>query len=174
MKAANENNSKILDLIANAFFKIYSFNIRLIYCLLRSMQLVRTRLHCSDNRRWLKPCRAINTTHYFLPQTLTVPLEYPLKKKPSLARLKLWKRYETWPYCTYYLREICLLSPRELPMLMTSRQLFANKFKPDHRPLGYDCLEEWYFNKIIKELQTGRVQLDLRPYYIINYKHLGL
>ncbi|RUS78733.1 hypothetical protein EGW08_013520 [Elysia chlorotica] len=101
--------------------------------------------------------------------------EHPLKKKPSLARLKLTKRHDAdWPHCTFYLRDVCLLSPRELPLLTTSRQLFANKFKPYHLPIGYACLEEWYFHKAIQELKEGRVQLDLRPYHAMYYQHLGI
>ncbi|GFN75407.1 beta-1,3-galactosyl-o-glycosyl-glycoprotein beta-1,6-n-acetylglucosaminyltransferase [Plakobranchus ocellatus] len=93
----------------------------------------------------------------------------------SLARLKLWRRgKESWPYCTRYLRSVCLLSPRELPLLTASRQLFANKFKPEHRPVGYACMEEWYFTKVVRELETGRVQIDLRPYHKLYYQYLGL
>ncbi|KAK3758604.1 hypothetical protein RRG08_019516 [Elysia crispata] len=113
--------------------------------------------------------------HLQAPGSNAVILEHPLKKKPSLARLRLLKRHDAeWPYCTYYLRDECLLSPRELPLLTTSWQLFANKFKPYHRPMGYACLEEWYFTKVVQELSEGKVQLDLRLYHKIYYQHLGI
>ncbi|GFR64277.1 beta-1,3-galactosyl-O-glycosyl-glycoprotein beta-1,6-N-acetylglucosaminyltransferase [Elysia marginata] len=113
--------------------------------------------------------------HLRAPGSNAVLMEHPLKKRPSLARLKLWKfTGAEWPYCTFYLRGICLLSPKELTLLTTSWQLFANKFKPYHRPVGYACLEEWYFRKVVEELKTGRVQLDLRLYHKLYYQYLGI
>ena len=40
--------------------------------------------------------------------------------------------------------------------------------------MGYACLEEWYFTKVVQELSEGKVQLDLRLYHKIYYQHLGI
>lgn len=116
-----------------------------------------------------------SNAHLRAPGSNAVFLEHPLRRKPTFARLKLWRvGLDPWLHCSVYLRHICLLSPREILLMTTSLQLFANKFKPYHQPVGYACMEEWYFNKVVRELQTGRVQLDLRVYHNLYNMHLGI
>ncbi|BFY97067.1 hypothetical protein BsWGS_00106 [Bradybaena similaris] len=90
----------------------------------------------------------------------------PRMRKRSIARLKLWRdrHNRVWPRCSMYQRFVCLFTARELPLLTSSRQLVANKFKADYRPVGYSCLEQWYFERVSAELGTGQVQLDLDEY----------
>ncbi|CAG5136329.1 unnamed protein product [Candidula unifasciata] len=93
----------------------------------------------------------------------------PRIRKRSIARVKLWKdrHKSTWPYCSMYQRFVCLLTARELTLLTNSKQLVANKFKASFRPVGYSCLEQWYFERVLLELQTGHLHMDLSDYHHI-------
>ncbi|KAI8777582.1 beta-1,3-galactosyl-O-glycosyl-glycoprotein beta-1,6-N-acetylglucosaminyltransferase [Biomphalaria glabrata] len=90
----------------------------------------------------------------------------PMAHKPSISRFKLWwnRHKHIVKSCDNYVRNICQLTPRELSAMTTSKQLFANKFKVDLKPAGYSCLEEWFYQRVLMELKTNRIQLDLTYY----------
>lgn len=62
------------------------------------------------------------------------------------------------------MRTVCHFGVGDLYRLTHTPQLFANKFSYDFMPLAYDCLEEWYFEKVRAENQGVAVPLNLSVY----------
>lgn len=84
-------------------------------------------------------------------------------RRIMLNRLKVW-RTSKWPCRGQIVRSICHFGPLDLSFIVKHRHMFVNKFTYDYLPLGYDCLEQWYFYKIKKESMLGKVDIDTRYY----------
>ena len=63
-----------------------------------------------------------------------------------------------------FVRHICHFGMREVATLAHSRHLVANKFTYSFYPLAYDCTEQWYFDRVRKEEETGVVDVNTRYY----------
>ncbi|PVD19775.1 hypothetical protein C0Q70_20266 [Pomacea canaliculata] len=63
-----------------------------------------------------------------------------------------------------WVRTVCHFGVGDLYRLTHTPQLFANKFSYDFMPLAYDCLEEWYFEKVRAENQGVALPLNLSVY----------
>ncbi|KAH9494592.1 Beta-1,3-galactosyl-O-glycosyl-glycoprotein beta-1,6-N-acetylglucosaminyltransferase 3 [Bulinus truncatus] len=77
--------------------------------------------------------------------------------KPFLARFKNWKGPPfDFPCAGHYYRGICILSSGDLPILGSTKHLFANKFilLEDHTVV--DCLEEMIFNNTRDEFNGDK------------------
>ena len=86
---------------------------------------------------------------------------------PFLTRFKNWG---DWPFdfpCGgTRVRNVCIFSIRDLPLLSSRPEMFANKFFSDYNPLAYDCMEQRHFNITLNEV-IGNSDFD-DDYY----KHL--
>ena len=87
--------------------------------------------------------------------------------KAYLARYKLWDHYyskhfewyppEKWPKCHgRFVREVCHFGLKDLPNLIRSPMMFANKFSDNFEPAAYDYLEAWHFCKVSQEKEGIR------------------
>ena len=52
-------------------------------------------------------------------------------------------------------RSVCVFAVRDLPLLATRMELFANKFHIKYEPLALDCIEELHYNRTRKEILKG-------------------
>ncbi|KAM9800627.1 beta-1,3-galactosyl-O-glycosyl-glycoprotein beta-1,6-N-acetylglucosaminyltransferase 7 [Syngnathus typhle] len=57
-----------------------------------------------------------------------------------------------------YVRSICIYGMKDLPWLIRSNAMFANKFESQFLPEALDCLEQWHRNKV---LGNARVPIEL-------------
>ncbi|XP_074658871.1 beta-1,3-galactosyl-O-glycosyl-glycoprotein beta-1,6-N-acetylglucosaminyltransferase-like [Tubulanus polymorphus] len=91
-------------------------------------------------------------------------------KLPFLARLKYWKN-ENPCSAGFWRKEICILTAGELPTLSRRPELFANKFFWNFSPVGFDCLEELYFNRTREQFAKGlsASSIDLSYYKSLDY-----
>ncbi|XP_019735008.1 beta-1,3-galactosyl-O-glycosyl-glycoprotein beta-1,6-N-acetylglucosaminyltransferase 7 [Hippocampus comes] len=48
-----------------------------------------------------------------------------------------------------YVRSICIYGVKDLPWLIRTNHMFANKFENDFLPEALDCLEQWHRNKLL-------------------------
>uniref|UniRef100_A0A8C6SNJ5 Glucosaminyl (N-acetyl) transferase family member 7 n=1 Tax=Neogobius melanostomus TaxID=47308 RepID=A0A8C6SNJ5_9GOBI len=48
-----------------------------------------------------------------------------------------------------YVRDICVYGIDDLPWIIKSKGMFANKFETDAYPEALDCLEQWHRNKVL-------------------------
>ena len=55
---------------------------------------------------------------------------------------------------------------RDLQLLASRKELFANKFQSNYQPQAYDCLEELHFNRTIDHV------LNKPPVNVTFYEHL--
>ncbi|VDM16491.1 unnamed protein product [Hydatigera taeniaeformis] len=70
------------------------------------------------------------------------------------AKFVVWRDYDI--ACpTKYVRFVCILGAPHLSLLRSVPHLFANKFHADYHREAYDRMEEWYFEKLSKELASG-------------------
>jgi hypothetical protein len=47
---------------------------------------------------------------------------------------------------------VCIFSLRDLSLLITRHEFFANKFILDYDPIAYQCMEEWIFKQSKSQL----------------------
>ncbi|XP_064644630.1 beta-1,3-galactosyl-O-glycosyl-glycoprotein beta-1,6-N-acetylglucosaminyltransferase-like [Lineus longissimus] len=88
---------------------------------------------------------------------------------PYLTRFKNWKKgMFHWPCAGKRVRAICIFGVGDLNLLTSRPELFANKFDYNFEPLGYDCLEEWHFRKIILEY-TAKKPFDASFYANLSF-----
>ncbi|KAL5965883.1 Beta-13-galactosyl-O-glycosyl-glycoprotein beta-16-N-acetylglucosaminyltransferase 4 [Taenia solium] len=75
------------------------------------------------------------------------------------AKYVEWGDYNT--VCpTKYTRFVCILGTPHVSLLHNVPHLFANKFHADYHPEAYDQMEEWYFEKLSKEIASGTYAKD--------------
>ncbi|KAH9514861.1 Beta-1,3-galactosyl-O-glycosyl-glycoprotein beta-1,6-N-acetylglucosaminyltransferase [Bulinus truncatus] len=78
--------------------------------------------------------------------------------KPFLTRFKNWGHPPRgYPCAGRFVREICILSTGDLPILGKSKHLFANKFYLREDPVVIGCLEEMIFNNTRDEFKGDRL-----------------
>uniref|UniRef100_A0A2R9AIK3 Glucosaminyl (N-acetyl) transferase family member 7 n=1 Tax=Pan paniscus TaxID=9597 RepID=A0A2R9AIK3_PANPA len=53
-----------------------------------------------------------------------------------------------------YVEDICLYGPGDLPWLIQSPSLFANKFEPSTDPLVVTCLERWHRLQVLRQAEV--------------------
>ncbi|KAH9514857.1 Beta-1,3-galactosyl-O-glycosyl-glycoprotein beta-1,6-N-acetylglucosaminyltransferase [Bulinus truncatus] len=73
--------------------------------------------------------------------------------KPFLTRFKNW---EGQPCAGRFVREICILTTGDLPILGKAKHLFANKFFLREDPIVIGCLEEMIFNNTRDEFKGDK------------------
>ena len=81
---------------------------------------------------------------------------------PGWARYKLWQPNDIKCHGIIS-RQICVFSVGDLPGLIHSPFMFANKFFYDYQPLAYDCLEGWYHKKVQAE-KSGKLDFNTSIY----------
>ncbi|XP_067671908.1 beta-1,3-galactosyl-O-glycosyl-glycoprotein beta-1,6-N-acetylglucosaminyltransferase-like [Haliotis asinina] len=79
----------------------------------------------------------------------------------EMVRYKIWG--EQTKCSGKFTRGICIFSVGDLVRMTSSPYLFANKFFYDYHHLAYDCLEAWYRDKVVQELQ-GRLDFNTTVY----------
>ncbi|XP_053400862.1 N-acetyllactosaminide beta-1,6-N-acetylglucosaminyl-transferase-like [Mercenaria mercenaria] len=81
------------------------------------------------------------------------------RRKPYLARFKnrLKSKLHHWTCYGKWVREMCIFAIRDLPLLSTRKELFANKFHLDKEPLTFGCLEELIFNRTRDDYQKKQM-----------------
>ncbi|PVD19236.1 hypothetical protein C0Q70_19722 [Pomacea canaliculata] len=100
---------------------------------------------------------------------LTGSIEEPFKA--TFVRYKLWNtpRFPHVQPCDgRWVRHICHFAPGDLPRMIASSKLFANKFSYDYMPAAYDCLEEWYWHRVHLENSGRALPLNLSVYATSN------
>ncbi|XP_074659086.1 beta-1,3-galactosyl-O-glycosyl-glycoprotein beta-1,6-N-acetylglucosaminyltransferase-like [Tubulanus polymorphus] len=93
-------------------------------------------------------------------------------KLPFLARYKIWRMGPVHPCAGDSWRNgICVFTAGDLPTLSRRPELFANKFEPSKSPVGFDCLEELYFNRTREQFLDGlsASTIDLSYYKSLAY-----
>lgn len=94
------------------------------------------------------------------------------KKKPYIGRFVNWGtgwkdgqgRFPYhWPCGGMRIRGVCIFGIKDLPLLTSRKELFANKFNIDFEPLALSCLEEWHFNMTLAEY-SGLLKIDTSWY----------
>ncbi|CDS36961.1 glycosyltransferase 14 family member [Echinococcus multilocularis] len=76
-----------------------------------------------------------------------------------LAKYVVWGDYKI--ACpTKYTRFVCILGTPHISQLRSVPHLFANKFHSDYHPEAYDRMEEWYFEKLSREIASGTYARD--------------
>ncbi|XP_028261162.1 beta-1,3-galactosyl-O-glycosyl-glycoprotein beta-1,6-N-acetylglucosaminyltransferase 7 isoform X2 [Parambassis ranga] len=51
----------------------------------------------------------------------------------------------------HYIRDICVYGLEDLPWIINSNSMFANKFESNTFPEALDCLEQWHRNKVLNQ-----------------------
>ncbi|KAL6112277.1 gcnt7 [Pungitius sinensis] len=51
----------------------------------------------------------------------------------------------------HYIRDICIYGMEDLPWIINSNSMFANKFERDTFPEALDCLEQWHRTKVLNQ-----------------------
>nr|VZI05529.1 unnamed protein product [Spirometra erinaceieuropaei] len=75
------------------------------------------------------------------------------------GRYVLWGDRHT--FCpTKYVRGVCILGSPHVPKMRHSHHLFANKMHADYYPEAYDCMEQWYFQRLNREWQLGGIDQE--------------
>ncbi|XP_059173778.1 beta-1,3-galactosyl-O-glycosyl-glycoprotein beta-1,6-N-acetylglucosaminyltransferase-like isoform X2 [Physella acuta] len=88
--------------------------------------------------------------HLGAPGSYKGNLELTEENKPHLSRYKVWNTSnETFCSANSWLRHICILSIGDLPLMVRSVKLFANKFSLQDDRLAISCLEEWLYNSTL-------------------------
>nr|KAG5701523.1 hypothetical protein BaRGS_000919 [Batillaria attramentaria] len=86
------------------------------------------------------------------------------RRRIALNRWKVWDK-SRHPCGGHFVRHICHFGLPDVQRLVHSRHMVANKFSYDYQPLGYDCIEQWYFDKVRTEHATGTISgVDTRYY----------
>ncbi|CAG5127221.1 unnamed protein product [Candidula unifasciata] len=90
--------------------------------------------------------------------------QHPIKK-PFLSRYKIWNTTDDYfCYANRWVRYICILTTGDLPIMVRSVQLFANKFFLSEDRLVISCLEEWLYNSTRDNFLKTR-HLDVSYYH---------
>ncbi|CAH1778732.1 unnamed protein product [Owenia fusiformis] len=108
--------------------------------------------------------------HLGVPGSYAGEPETDPQKYPFITRFKNWGNYPFNYPCKggNRVRMICILSLGDLPYLKTRPELFMNKFYIDYSYLGYDCLEEWYFERTRNEY-LGKQSFDVGFYENLSF-----
>ena len=85
------------------------------------------------------------------------------RRRIMINRFKIWD-ISNKTCSGKFVRHICHFGMREVATLAHSRHLVANKFTYNFYPLAYDCTEQWYFDRVRKEEETGVVDINTRHY----------
>ncbi|XP_025077849.1 beta-1,3-galactosyl-O-glycosyl-glycoprotein beta-1,6-N-acetylglucosaminyltransferase-like [Pomacea canaliculata] len=107
--------------------------------------------------------------HLGVPGSYLGSIEEPFKA--TFVRYKLWNtpRFPHVQPCDgRWVRHICHFAPGDLPRMIASSKLFANKFSYDYMPAAYDCLEEWYWHRVHLENSGRALPLNLSVYATSN------
>ncbi|XP_005095771.1 N-acetyllactosaminide beta-1,6-N-acetylglucosaminyl-transferase [Aplysia californica] len=86
--------------------------------------------------------------------------EQRVGEKPTFNRYKMWGRN---PCAKNTVRDICILSTGDLPRMVASDFLFANKFFLNEDRVVIGCLEERLMNKT-RDYYMGRLQFNTSVY----------
>lgn len=90
------------------------------------------------NHQWINPMIKAPGSY-----AVTIP-----DRKPWLATYSSWKGSIPQSPChSFFVHGICIFSLKDLPHLISRKELFANKFYADHEPMIIDCLEMWLTHK---------------------------
>lgn len=90
-----------------------------------------------------------------------------------LARFKNWGDGPfNWPCAGQRVSMVCIFSVKDLPLLASRPELFANKFYLDYEPLALDCVEQLHFKRVKDEIMAGSAaQFDVSFYLLQNFVH---
>lgn len=103
-----------------------------------------------------------------IPISLGEP-ETDTKRNVFLIRFKNWGNGPfNWPCRGKRAHGICIFSVRDLPLLASRPELFANKFHLNYEPLTLDCLEELHFNRTRNEI-SSLPDIDRKFYENMDY-----
>ncbi|ELT91705.1 hypothetical protein CAPTEDRAFT_90784 [Capitella teleta] len=84
-------------------------------------------------------------------------------RKPWLAMYVSWKQSVPRGRCSStYVRKVCIFTLRDLPDLISRKELFANKFYAEREPMTTECLDQWL--KTVEKAQlpfNGQYYRDL-------------
>ena len=88
------------------------------------------------------------------------------------TKFRIWLRGKRekmkFPCAGRIAHHLCIFGIRELPLLASRHEMFANKFHWDFEPLGYRCMEELHYNRTRQELEGRRV-FSSRLYRSMDY-----
>jgi hypothetical protein len=66
---------------------------------------------------------------------------------PTLSTFVRW--YYRGATCKGYWRhDICVISLHDLPLVNGRKEFFANKLDLEYDPITYQCMEEWYDERV--------------------------
>jgi len=102
-----------------------------------------TALHQIDNI--LTCCRII----YTYPVCLHIFTGNPDLRDGFYVRYKIWKSPGTMCHGKW-VDFICVLGAGDLHKAVISKQFFLNKLNLDMDPIAYQCLEQWYNDRVQK------------------------
>ncbi|PVD26133.1 hypothetical protein C0Q70_13801 [Pomacea canaliculata] len=90
--------------------------------------------------------------------------------KPFLTRYKNWGTYPFKYPCAdgKWMRQICILSTGDLPLLDKRPEMFANKFYQDYSRVALECLHERLYNHTRDEF-LGMMEFDTSYYRNLSF-----
>ena len=91
----------------------------------------------------------------------------------TVNRFKIWRPMQP---CSKYQHRVCILGVVNMPAMVRSKSLFANKFHHDFQPLALDCMEEHIFVSTRLDIR-GWKEFDSGFYknqpFVVNAKRSG-
>ncbi|CAH1779726.1 unnamed protein product [Owenia fusiformis] len=86
---------------------------------------------------------------------------------PFLARWKHWANrhwYPNGPCNGKWNKAICIMGIRDLHYMATDPHLFVNKLHLSFQHFALDCLEQHYFQRVLREYETKRPAINISYY----------
>ncbi|KAI8791876.1 beta-1 3-galactosyl-O-glycosyl-glycoprotein beta-1 6-N-acetylglucosaminyltransferase [Biomphalaria glabrata] len=107
--------------------------------------------------------------HLMVPGSYTGDLDTDEITKPHVSRYKVWNTSSHYFCATNrWEKYICILTTGDLPLMLRSIHLFANKFYLQEDRIVVSCLEEWIYNA------TKDGFLETRQINISYYENLDI
>ncbi|XP_064613401.1 beta-1,3-galactosyl-O-glycosyl-glycoprotein beta-1,6-N-acetylglucosaminyltransferase 3-like [Liolophura sinensis] len=78
----------------------------------------------------------------------------PESVRESMTSFIRYKQWGKTPCSGKYQRQICIFNVGDLPRLVNSKALFANKFLSSYGQYAYDCLEQLHWNRVIDDFHN--------------------
>jgi len=128
---------------------------------------------------WVKDTYVPDETYFsslnYSPQ-LDVPGSYlgipetDTDKNLFITRFKNWGDGPfNWPCYGRRVRQVCIFGVKDLPLLSSRPELFANKFYLDFEPLTFDCMEERLHARVHSEVTSHQSYINTAFYSELDF-----
>ncbi|XP_037346315.1 beta-1,3-galactosyl-O-glycosyl-glycoprotein beta-1,6-N-acetylglucosaminyltransferase 7 isoform X2 [Pungitius pungitius] len=107
-----------------------------------------------DLLEWSKDTFSPDEHYWVTLSHIAAPGSYPDGGWEGKIRAIKWRDQEGTSHsgCKgHYIRDICIYGMEDLPWIINSNSMFANKFERDTFPEALDCLEQWHRTKVLNQ-----------------------